>query len=143
MQLSEHFSLAELCASDTAARKGIDNTPPATVIEALKNTALGLERIRTLVGKPINVSSGYRSPKLNAAVGGQSASQHTRGEAADITVPGMPVPELARVIADNRIALGVDQVILEFSSWVHVSFAENPRHAVLTIDREGTRLGLA
>lgn len=143
MQLTEHFSLAELTASETAARKGIDNTPGPEVVAALTNTAQGLERIRALVGKPLHVNSGYRSPKVNASVGGVVTSQHCKGEAADITCPGMAVLDLARLIADNREALGADQVIYEFKSWVHVSFTENPRLAVLTIDREGTRNGLA
>jgi hypothetical protein len=55
----------------------------------------------------------------------------------------MPIKELAQLIADKRFDLGVDQVILEFGSWVHVSFTENPRHAILTIDHGGTRTGLA
>jgi hypothetical protein len=121
----------------------LDNTPTPEIVEALRHTAQGLERIRTLVGRPLHVSSCYRSPKVNAAVGSQPTSQHIKGEAADITCNGMPVKELAQLIADKRFDLGVDQIILEFGSWVHVSFTENPRHAILTIDHDGTRTGLA
>lgn len=143
MNLTAHFSLKEMTFSETAKRKGLDNTPGPEVLANLIHTAQGLERIRTLVGKPIHVNSGYRSPKVNAAVGSKPGSQHEKGEAADIVASGMTARELAQVVADNRMDLGVDQVILEFDSWVHVSFTDAPRHAVLTIDREGTRAGLA
>ena len=143
MNLTDHFTLEELCLSETAARKGLDNTPTPEIIEALRHTAQGLERIRSLVGKPIHVNSGYRSPEVNEAVGSKPTSQHCKGEAADIVCNGLPVKELALLIADNRVNLGTDQVILEFGQWVHVSFADHPRHAVLTIDREGTKVGIA
>lgn len=143
MNLTAHFSLDELTASEVAARRGLDNTPPADVLPVLIRTAQGLERIRSLVGKPLRVNSGYRSKAVNDAVGSKDTSQHLKGEAADIVCPGMDVRELAKVIADNRFALSVDQVILEFGAWVHVSFTERPRHAVLTIDADGTRTGLA
>lgn len=143
MALTDNFTLEELTFSETASRKGLDNTPTSEVIESLRHTAQGLERIRALVGGPIHVNSGYRSPKLNAAIGSLPTSQHIKGEAADITCKGMPIMELARLVAEHRCDLGIDQCILEFDSWVHVSFTEDPRHAVLTIDREGTKIGLA
>lgn len=143
MNLTDHFTLEEMTFSATAARKGIDNTPTPEIIEALRNTAQGLERIRGLVGRPVHVNSGYRSPKVNAAVGGQPDGQHTKGEAADITCKGIAPRELALQIAEDRVNLGVDQVILEYGQWVHVSFTEKPRHAMLTIDRDGTRTGIA
>ena len=143
MNLTNHFTLGELTFSEIAARKGLDNTPSLEIVEALRHTAQGLERIRGLVGKPIHVNSGYRSPKVNAAVGGQPNSQHMRGEAADITCKDVPPRELATLIAENRMDLAVDQVILEFGLWTHVSFTDTPRHAVLTIDQEGTRTGIA
>ncbi len=141
VNLTDHFSLEELIFSEIAARKGLDNTPSPSIIEALRHTAQGLERIRGLVGKPIHVNSGYRSPEVNAAVGGQPTSQHMKGEAADITCKDIAPKELALLIAENRMDLSVDQVILEFGQWTHVSFTENPRHAVLTI--EGTKTGIA
>lgn len=143
MNLTDHFTLEELTASETAKRKGMDNTPPANVLPVLVRTAQGLERIRTLVGKPIHVNSAYRSPAVNEAVGSKATSQHVKGEAADIVCHGMTPKELAQVIADNRFSLSADQVILEFNSWVHVSFTDRPRHAILTIDADGTRTGLA
>lgn len=143
MNLTAHFTLEELTASDVAARRGLDNAPPSEVIPALTRTAQGLERIRSLVGKPIHVNSAYRSKAVNDAVGSKDTSQHRNGEAADITCKGMPPRELAALIAENRVDLGVDQVILEFDAWVHVSFTDAPRHAILTIDASGTRTGLA
>ena len=111
---------------------------------ALMRTAQGLERIRALLGHPIHVNSGYRSPEVNAAVGSKPTSQHMKGEAADIICPGYGTP---LVVAERLVGqinnLGIDQIILEFGAWVHVSFTERPRHAVLTIDRNGTRFGIA
>lgn len=143
MNLTAHFTLEELTSSEVGARKGLDNTPPPEIVPILTQTAQGLERIRTLVGQPLHVNSGYRSPKVNAAVGSHPGSQHTKGEAADIVCHGMTPKELAELIVVERVNLGVDQVILEFGQWVHVSFTESPRHAVLTIDSEGTRQGIA
>ena len=86
MNLSPHFTMAEFVVSDTAARRGIENDPPADLLHALKRTAQGMEAVRVrLGGAPIIISSGYRCPALNAAVGGQPSSQHTRGEAASLS----------------------------------------------------------
>lgn len=129
-RLTEHFTLEELAATE---HRDIDNTPPPEIIEALTRTAQGLERIRTLVGAPIVVSSGYRCPALNSAIGGARASQHLRGEAADINAIGIRPAELARRIYEARYELDVDQVILEYGRWVHVSFSDRPRRVALTI----------
>jgi hypothetical protein len=132
MNLTTNFTLEELVASQEAARKGIDNTPPPEVIERLKVLCAGLEQIRTLLRCPIHVSSGYRSPEVNAAVGGAVNSQHMRGEAADILVPlyGRPA-DVCFAIAGSDIAF--DQLILEFNSWAHVSFVPyGPRRSILT-----------
>jgi zinc D-Ala-D-Ala carboxypeptidase len=138
-QLSPHFSLAEFTTSQEAARRGLDNTPPPAVIEALKLTAQGLEAVRVRLGcAPIIVSSGYRSPVVNAAVGGSKTSQHMTGQAADIICPGFGAPaQVAAALRDSGIAY--DQLILEFGRWVHISFAPKPRHMALIIDRDGTR----
>lgn len=144
MKLSTHFDLSEFTLSQTAARQGIDNTPPADVIESLKRTAQGLEGIRILLGVPVIVSSGYRSPRLNAAVGGSKGSQHMTGEAADFTAPGFGAP---RHVMDRIIDVGLefDQCILEFATagagWVHISFAAaGNRRQALVIDKDGTRV---
>lgn len=138
VMLSPHFSLAELTQSETAARRGIDNTPPPPVLAALARTALGLEGVRTLLGTPILVTSGYRSPALNKLVGGQRASQHLTGEAADFISPafGTPATIVARIVAGG---LAFDQVIVEFGRWVHISFSGSNRRQALVIDSAGTR----
>jgi hypothetical protein len=139
MMLSPHFSLAELTFSQTAARRGIDNTPPADVLAELKRTALGLEAVRVRLGcAPVLISSGYRSPAVNAAVGGSKASQHMTGQAADFTAPRFGSPaEVVAALVDSGVEY--DQLILEFGRWVHISFADTPRHQALTIDSMGTR----
>lgn len=138
MILSPHFTLAELTASETAARQGIDNDPPPEVIERLRHTALGLEAVRVRLGAPIIVSSGYRSPELNVAVGGSSNSDHTRGDAADFICPGFGAPStIVSALKDSGIQF--DQLIEEFGRWVHISFGPRMRGQVLRIDRNGTR----
>jgi len=128
--VSENFSLEELVASQIAARRRIDNRPPQPVVENLRRLAGLLEQIRKVVGKPITISSGYRSPALNAAVGGAGNSAHMQGLAADITVGGLAPKALAKAI----IAAGItfDQLIYE-GTWVHVGLAAGaPRNQVLT-----------
>lgn len=130
MNLSEHFTLDELTASQTAVRKGIDNTAPPAVVENLRRVAAVLEQIRALVGKPVTVSSGYRCPALNAAVGGARYSAHMQGLAADITVVGLTPKALAKAIIDAGIVF--DQLIYE-GTWVHIGLAAGaPRSQVLT-----------
>ena len=92
MRLTEHFDLAEFTLSQEAARRGIDNTPPDEVLENLYILAMALEEVRARLGCPIVISSGYRSPALNAAVGGAPNSAHVLGYAADLTCPGFGAP---------------------------------------------------
>lgn len=130
MNLAPHFTLAELVESQTATRKGIDNTPSPAIIAGLARVAAMLEQVRTLVGGPITVSSGYRCPALNKAVGGASNSAHVLGLAADITAPGMSPQALAKLI--QRAGLAFDQLIYE-GTWVHIGLsASSPRRQVLT-----------
>lgn len=138
MKLSEHFTLAELTASQSAARLGLDNTPPVAIVDALRKTAQLLEQVRALLGKPIIVSSGYRAPQVNRAVGGAANSAHMLGCAADFACPAFGSPlEVAREIAQSDIAY--DQLIHEFRAWVHIAWSPQPRRMVLTIDGAGTR----
>lgn len=138
MNLSEHFSLREMTFSQTAIRQGIGNTPSADQIGALRLLCEKvLEPTRAHFGRPIIVSSGYRSPALNRAVGGSTTSQHCTGEAADIEIAGVDNRRLAKWIRDN---LTFDQIILEGASaadpnagWVHVSYRDNrARRSILT-----------
>ena len=145
MNLSPHFSLAEMCNSQTAQRQGIDNEPSQIIVERLRFTCAGLERIRSIVGCPIVVSSGYRSTRLNQAVGGAVNSQHVEGYAADITAPafGHPVNLIDEIL---RSGIDFDQCILEHcntvtgTGWIHVSFTHTPRKQALIIDASGTRV---
>jgi len=127
MNLSANFSFKELTKSDTATRLGIDNTPDEETIDNLKTLCdKVLQPVREHFGKSVTVNSGYRSPESNAAVGGSKTSDHCKGMAADIEIPGVPNAELAAWIMQN---LKYTQLILEFytpgipdSGWVHVSF---------------------
>lgn len=122
-QLTEHFSLDELTASSTATRLGISNSPGLEVVAHLTVTAMGLEKIRKLLGYPLRIDSGYRSPELNAAVHGAATSAHMEGYAADFTCPEFGTPlEIVHLIQNSGLL--VDQCIQE-GTWVHVSF--NPR----------------
>ena len=141
MNLSPNFTLAELTASQTAARRGFDNTPNATEVANLVRVAALLEEVRALVKKPINVTSGFRSKQVNDAVGSRDTSQHRIGCAADFKVNGMTPREVVEACVKTNI--GYDQVIQEFDSWVHISVPDSPsrppRKQALIIDRQGTR----
>ena len=130
MNLTANFSLHELTKSETALRMGFDNTPDE---EATENLRLLCEKVlqpvRDHYGKGVKVNSAYRSPESNAAVGGSKTSDHCKGMAADIEIPGVANAELAQWIMDN---LDYTQLILEFytpgipdSGWVHVSYDPN------------------
>lgn len=148
MQLTPHFSLAELTASSTARRLGIDNTPPPELMPRLVLTAEMLERIRTTLGVPITVTSGYRGRQVNQAVGGVTSSDHTQGHAADIVAPRYGTPyQIAKALAPLVSVLGIGQLILEGvkgKQWVHVStrVPDKPANRVITITDQGAQLGV-
>jgi hypothetical protein len=129
MQLSQNFSLNELTKSQTAERKGIDNTPSAEHQENLKLLCTSiLQPIRDHFSKVVTISSGYRSPELCTAIGSKITSQHARGEAADFEIFGLSNKTLADYIDSE---LHYDQLILEYwkesdpnSGWVHCSFSQ-------------------
>jgi len=142
VQLSAHFTLEELTRSEVALRKGLDNTPSPEIVANLTELALGLEKVRELLGYPLHVNSAYRSPKVNSAVGGSKASAHMEGYAADFVCPRYgDVNAICHAIMDST--LDYDQLIAEFGAWVHISFDPKMRHANLTIDANGTRNGIA
>lgn len=132
MQLSDHFSLEELTFSQTAVRRGYDNTPGRYEAANLAFLAHELEYVRrALANKPMRITSGYRSPTLNRAVGGSWRSQHMLGLAADFVCPAFGAPlEICDVIALSP-HVHFDQLIHE-GTWVHVSFSMRPRRDVLT-----------
>lgn len=134
MYLSPHFSLDELTVSQTAARRGIDNTPGPRELEALKRLAAGLEKVRAILGGPILVSSGYRNPVVNRLVGGARSSDHQTGYAADIKCPRFGSPyRVCQELARHRAELGFDQLIHEYAAWAHISFAPRRRGELLSI----------
>jgi len=140
MKLSEHFTLEELTVSETAARKGLDNTPDNDALYDLKRLALFLEDIRTAVGRPLRINSAYRAPEVNASVGGSKTSQHCKGQAADIRVVGLTPDQVCQAIIAAKLPF--DQVIREFDSWTHVSIPAKDkafRKMALIIDKKGTR----
>ena len=129
MKLTENFSLSELTKSQTAERKGIDNTPSTEHQENLKLlcTAI-LQPVRDHFSKVVTISSGYRSPELCTAIGSKITSQHAKGQAADFEIFGVSNKSLADYIDSE---LHYDQLILEYwnesdpnSGWVHCSFSE-------------------
>ena len=145
MRLSPHFTLGEMTKSQTALRMGLDNDPDEPALDALTTLCVeALEPIREHFGRPVVVNSGYRSPNVNRAIGGASTSQHCKGEAADIEVPGLDNQELYLWAAEN---IDFDQLILEYytgeesSGWVHVSYVsrETNRKDRLRIDKSGVR----
>lgn len=140
MNLSPHFSLAELTVTD---HRTLDNTPDAAALANLQRLAEFLERVKELLRfKPIMINSAYRSKAVNDAVGSKDTSQHRLGCAADIRVPGMTPDEVVRAIIGS--SLPYDQCIREFDAWTHISIPNTPalppRKQVLIIDRAGTRL---
>tara|TARA_R100000742_G_C4256406_1_gene74285 strand:+ start:271 stop:729 length:459 start_codon:yes stop_codon:yes gene_type:complete len=129
MKLSNNFSLNELTRSQTAERKGIDNTPSAEHQENLKSLCTNvLQPIRDHFSRVVTISSGYRSPELCVAIGSKTTSQHAKGEAADFEIFGVSNKELADWIHYNT---QYDQLILEYwkesdpnSGWVHCSYSQ-------------------
>ena len=129
MQLSKNFNLVELTKSQTATRKGIDNTPSPTHQANLQSLCTSiLQPIRDHFSQVVTVSSGYRSEKLCLAIGSKITSQHAKGQAADFEIFGVSNKELADYINQN---LDYDQLILEYwkesdpnSGWVHCSYSE-------------------
>ena len=140
MQLSKHFKLSEFTKSQVAVRKGIKNTPSSGEIKNLTDLCYGvLEKARVKFDKPVTINSGFRCLELNRAIGSGDSSQHCKGMASDIEIPGVPNIQLAYWIQAN---CDFDQLILEFyrpeedsAGWVHVSFnQDHNRKQVLTFD---------
>ncbi len=133
MKVSPHFTVSELTRSDYALRHGIDNDPPPSVRANLRRLCVEiLEPMREWAARPVVVSSGYRCPIVNDAIGSKITSAHIDGRAADLTVPGLPLLEVFDQIL--RADWPVDQVILEYATWIHVAIARDgvkPRRQAL------------
>ncbi len=148
MNLTPHFTLTELTRSAKAQQLGIENTPPRELVPRLVMVAEMLERIRSTLGCPVIVTSGYRSERLNMAVGGATTSDHPHGHAADIVAPGFgTATQVAKALAPLVSVLGIGQLILEGvkgKQWVHVSthVPERAANRVITITDSGVRSGI-
>jgi hypothetical protein len=144
MNLTENFTLSEMTKSETALRHDMDNSPDQTAISNLQALAVHvLQPVRDHYGKGVKVNSGFRHPDVNAKVGGSKTSDHCKGMAADIEIPGVPNAELAEWVRSN---LPFTQVILEFytqgvpdSGWVHVSYdpANLKKQALTAVKQDG------
>jgi hypothetical protein len=142
MNITPHFTLEELTASETAERNGWDNNPNGYERENLSRLADLLEQVKVVLGgKPIMINSAFRSKQVNDAVGSKDTSQHRTGCAADIRVPGMTPDQVVKAIIASGI--GYDQIIREFDRWTHISIPNtvdtSPRKQALIIDKAGTR----
>ena len=141
VRLSKNFTLQEFTKSQTAERRGIDNTPVEGHLENAKALFENVvQPVRDNFGVTV-INSGYRCGDLNYAIGGSNTSQHCKGQAVDIECPGTPNYDVAKWIEEN---LEFDQLILEFytpgipdSGWVHVSYkTEGNRKSILTAMKE-------
>lgn len=133
--LSEHFTLEELTASETAYRLRINNTPTGQNLANIKKTAIRMEKVRAIVGGPISVSSCYRSPEVNRSIGGSPTSAHMSALAVDCKAIGMTPMQFAEKLQPHVKALEIDQLILEYRRWVHIGWTNGtPRNQVLTKD---------
>jgi zinc D-Ala-D-Ala carboxypeptidase len=151
MNLSPHFSAAEFTASATAERLGLDNSLPASLLIAATSTALLLERIRerlsALAGRPVPIwlTSGYRCPALNAAIGSTPGSDHVRALAADFKAPAFGTPhQVACALAPLVGELEIGQLIHEYGTWIHVSTRRPDKqlNRIITISKRGTEVGV-
>ena len=142
MNLTKNFTLEELTKSETALRHNMDNSPGQAEVDSLLALAENvLQPVRDHFARGVKCNSGYRSLEVNQKVGGSRNSDHIRGQACDIEIPGIPNAELAEWIKDN---LEYNQLILEFytpgvpdSGWVHVSYIpEANRNQVLTATKK-------
>jgi hypothetical protein len=139
MNISQNFTLEELLRSETDSRKNVAEqwTPSDAVKDNLKKLCDNvLEPLRSFVGKPLIITSGYRCKRVNKLVGGSPTSQHTEGKAADFHVSGMTVESLFKFIIN--LDLEFDQIIQEFDAWVHISFnAGKNRNEILRATKKG------
>jgi len=138
--VTPNFTFAELTITN---HRSLDNTPDPASRANLQRLAVFLELVKDrLGGRPIMVSSAYRSAAVNAACGSRETSQHRLGCAADVRVPGMTPDAVVRAVMTS--GLEYDQIIREFDRWTHLSIPNTPvslpRKAALIIDRQGTRI---
>jgi len=137
---SRHFKIAEMLVTST----GLPNTPPESLHDNLADLMVTMDRIRDVLGKPVRITSAYRSPEVNAAIRGAKNSAHLRGLAADFVCGGQDPKDICRQIIDAGIEF--DQLIAEYRGgqrWVHIGLDTGMRHQVLTFRDGKYQTGLA
>jgi hypothetical protein len=143
IKASPHFTIEELTFSETATRKGIDNTPSQEVLDNLLITAWSMENVRELLNNnPILISSGYRCLELNTLLGSKPTSAHIKGLAVDFTCPkfGDPYDILDAIFKSD---IQYNQLLCEFDKWCHLSFptdGESAKKQALIINKKGTMI---
>ena len=143
MDLTDHFSWAEVVRSPTAKRLGISNLiPNEQVKKNVERVAETMESVRFLIGRPIKVNSWYRSPLLNATIGGSKTSAHMRGLAVDWEPVGMSLDQAFDIVLNSSIIF--DQLIKEGTrdgaDWIHLGLSEGPPRGEVLL-ASGERLG--
>lgn len=142
IRLTQHFTLANFTMSETGRLRGITNAPDLGAFERLRITAQGLEDVRTVLKDcPLGIPSGYRTPELNAAVGGTLTSAHLSGYSVDIVCPEFgSAYQVARAIQESPVMASIDELILEKGGWVHISFDPQRRQQLVTMFEREHRL---
>jgi uncharacterized protein YcbK (DUF882 family) len=147
MNITEHFDLQEFIRSETAARRGIDNTPNEQILANIKRVAERMEDVRKLLGFSIHITSGYRCSALNKLIGSKPTSRHVQGLACDFVCPEFGNPrEIVEKLRDSDVMF--DRVILEHfnpntgDGWVHLDLGSETRHQVFTINSYGFFTGV-
>lgn len=143
-RLAQSFWLSEFLRSEAATRKGLDNTPPPAVLANIRTIlAPGMQQVRDILCMPVQITSGYRSPEVNRAVGGAANSQHTLGLAADFTCPQVGSPRtVVEYLLQHNANLQFQQLIFE-GGWVHIGFppaGQRAKREVLTAHFAGGRV---
>lgn len=130
-----NFTMSELIHSDIAEKYNISNIPDKKSLDNMLLLIVDcLQPLREYIGKPMIISSGYRSPRLNGhpLINGASTSQHTLGEAADFTIKGLTIKQIIELVKASGVPF--DQLINEKNIWCHISYRKgNNRKQVLYI----------
>ena len=137
MNISKNITIEDLTSSQTAIRKNISNCPPPEALSSLKDLCDHILEPLISKGFKFTINSGYRSPQLNKAIGGAKDSQHCKGQAVDLKPIGFTVEEFYQKIIKSGVPF--DQIIQEFNSWVHVSYAPQQRSSKLRATKENNK----
>jgi zinc D-Ala-D-Ala carboxypeptidase len=147
---ARHFKFSELSDSDIAERHGLDNTIPPFLMDRAFVVLEKMDMIRDLIGQPIHITSGYRSPLVNKEAGSGATSDHRKMLAVDFKVKGVSPYIICKMLIPKMEAIGIYQIIREFntpgttSGWTHVGFNPETKeiNRIITINRLGTFIGI-